>query len=217
MGRLMKRLVKNGTMPRYVSHVFEARTRLSFRSCKVGVAHTRFLFVVLSAYQQMHLQSVPTLREVDANNFDDAFRMFRPVIFGMSDSKKVLTDDRVQQMMDNVSGYFDPTIDDENVKSVRGRYGPELLDLHQPALGDEKIAASVQEGDEEAKRVLKKMDAVKVLAGDVEATKLGDEAVEGYYAIVERGKLGLKKAEGKEVPQEEDLLAASLAAKIVMA
>jgi hypothetical protein len=43
---------------------------------------TRFLFVVLGAYQQMHLQQFPvrTVSEVNAKNFDDAFtgRMFHP-------------------------------------------------------------------------------------------------------------------------------------------
>lgn len=44
----------------------------------------RFLLVVLSAYKQMHNQSVPVLSDVQEDNFDKAFRLFRPGMCGLS-------------------------------------------------------------------------------------------------------------------------------------
>lgn len=117
--------------------------------------------------------------------------------------------------MNNISGYFDPHVDEENIKAVRKRYGPDIVSLTGPALGDAKID-EVTKGDEEGQRVLRKMDAARVLAPDVEATGLGVESAVGYFAVVERGKLGLRKADESGVPEEADLLAASLAAKAAM-
>ena len=42
----------------------------------------RFLLVVLSAYKQMHEQSKPILSDIDEENFDKAFNLFRPSKFG---------------------------------------------------------------------------------------------------------------------------------------
>lgn len=37
-----------------------------------------FLFVVLGAYRQMHQQQDPILTDVNEDNFDAAFALFRP-------------------------------------------------------------------------------------------------------------------------------------------
>lgn len=94
--------------------------------------------------------------------------------------------------MTNVQSYFDPNVDEENIKRVRQRYGPELTSVASPVLGDDKIA-QIAGDDEEAQRVLKKFDSAKTLARDIEATNLGRFPVLGYVANMERGKLGLKK------------------------
>ncbi|KZT12692.1 FAD/NAD(P)-binding domain-containing protein [Laetiporus sulphureus 93-53] len=168
-------------------------TAQEWHDAKVGTAHTRFLFVVLGAYQQMHLQSVPLLSDFNADNFDTAFEMFRPVIFGLSDSSTKLTDHKVQEMMDVLQSFFDPHIDEENVKAVRQRYGPELLSMNAPVLGRHKIE-QIAEKDEEGERVMKKFDALKVFSDDVEATYMGRHALLGYVANMVKGQLGLKKA-----------------------
>lgn len=51
---------------------------------------SRFLFVVLGAYQQMHIQTAPILGELDEENFDRAFDMFRPG--RMPRTHKLITD-----------------------------------------------------------------------------------------------------------------------------
>ena len=49
-----------------------------WHSEKVGVAYTRFLMVVLSAYKQIRAQEEPILADFDEDNFDRAFALFRP-------------------------------------------------------------------------------------------------------------------------------------------
>ena len=49
-----------------------------WHSEKVGVAYTRFLMVVLSAYKQIRAQEEPVLADFDEDNFDRAFAFFRP-------------------------------------------------------------------------------------------------------------------------------------------
>ncbi|KAJ7198970.1 hypothetical protein GGX14DRAFT_573055 [Mycena pura] len=160
---------------------------------KVGIAHTRFLFVVLGAYQQMQLQSYPILSDVDAENFDEAFKMFYPgaVIFGLADGSTALTDSRVREMMDRFQHVFDPHVDEENVKAVRARYGADIVTVKTSVFGASKIE-EITKDDEEAYRVMMKTDTMKALGDDLEATSMGRSPSHGYIANIERGKLGLR-------------------------
>lgn len=47
-------------------------------SCAYSRLYLRFLLVVLSAYKQMQQQSRPVLADIDEDNFDKAFSLFRP-------------------------------------------------------------------------------------------------------------------------------------------
>lgn len=172
----------------------------------------RFLFVVLGAYQQMHLQHQPILSDVNAENFDEAFKMFRPgsfespyswpsyrtewtpVIYGTADSSEELTDTKVQDMMDTCQSFFDPYVDEENVKAVRQRYGVDVITMESPVLGRQKIKSLVKD-DVEGERVMNKFDALKVFSDDVEATYMGRHPLLGYVANVKQGELGLSKVE----------------------
>ncbi|KAF7363225.1 FAD/NAD(P)-binding domain-containing protein [Mycena venus] len=168
-------------------------TAQQWHDSKVGLAHTRFLFVVLGAYQQMHLQQFPVLGDVNAKDFDEAFSMFRPVIFGMSDSKTTLTDDRVQEMTNKFQSWFDPYVDEQSVMAVRERYGAEYVHVEAPVLGEDKIKSLVKE-DAEAERVLKKVDVLKALADEVDVTGAMDRhPLLGYTANIKQGSLGLRK------------------------
>ncbi|KAJ7877968.1 hypothetical protein B0H14DRAFT_1663687 [Mycena olivaceomarginata] len=169
-------------------------TAQEWHDAKVGIAHTRFLFVVLGAYQQMHLQHQPILSDVNAENFDEAFKMFRPVIYGTADSSEELTDTKVQDMMDTCQSFFDPYVDEENVKAVRQRYGVDVITMESPVLGRQKIKSLVKD-DVEGERVMNKFDALKVFSDDVEATYMGRHPLLGYVANVKQGELGLSKVE----------------------
>ncbi|PPQ70820.1 hypothetical protein CVT24_001037 [Panaeolus cyanescens] len=182
-------------------------TAQAWHDAKVGIAHTRFLFVVLGAYRQMHLQSTPLLGEVHEESFDKAFEMFRPVIFGLADSQKKLTDAKVNDVMDICQSFFDPTVDEDHIHATRQRYGVDLVKMQAPVLGKDKIQELVKD-DEVGERVLKKFDALKVFSDDVEATYMGRNPLLGYRANVKRGELGLIKAD-EEDPLEKDILVAA--------
>ncbi|KAF7348015.1 FAD/NAD(P)-binding domain-containing protein [Mycena sanguinolenta] len=186
-------------------------TAQEWHDSKVGIAHTRFLFVVLGAYQQMHLQTYPILSDINAKNFDDAFKMFHPgspiflaksrfinkdvhaaVIYGLADSSERLTDAKVQYMMDTLQNYFDPYVDEEHVMAVRRRYGTEVISLESPVLGREKIMSLVKD-DNDGERVLKKVDATRVFTDEIEVTGMGRHPLLGYVANIEKGQLGLRK------------------------
>ncbi|KAI3612699.1 non-heme halogenase [Moniliophthora roreri] len=163
---------------------------------KVGIAHTRFLFVVLAAYQQMNLQQRPILSDISADNFDGAFKIFQPVIYGLADSQYKLTDDNVQKMMDTIQTVFDPYIRDKDVGEVVGRYGKDIVNRELPVLGPDKIKKMTGE-DDRGRRIIEKFDVLKLFKHDLESENLAYDPILGYRAHVERGKLGLVKAEGE--------------------
>ncbi|KAF5355373.1 hypothetical protein D9757_013347 [Collybiopsis confluens] len=161
-----------------------------WHNMKVGIAHTRFLFVVLGAYQQMHLQTSPVLTsDVNATNFDEAFAMFRPVIYGTADSSRELTNEQVRDMVDKLQDHFEP-VNPEQVASVRQRYGAEFLRMDANVLGASAIA-DMTEGDQLGKKVLTKFDTLRVFQDDIDVKKMGRQALVGYSANIELGNLGL--------------------------
>ncbi|TFK24572.1 cytochrome P450 [Coprinopsis marcescibilis] len=176
-----------------------------WHDAKVGISHTRFLFVVLGAYKQMHMQEELVLADVNSRDFDGAFKMFQPVIFGLADSQKKLTDEAVQDMMDVCQRFFDPLVDEDQIKRARQVYGVEVIKMTSAPLGKQKIKELVQD-DAETERVLRKFDAIKVLGEDVEATFMGKSAVLGYRANIKRGELGLVKVAPE--PREPDVIVA---------
>jgi flavin-dependent dehydrogenase len=62
-------------------------TAARYHDKKVATAYTRFLIVVLSVYRQIRRQDVHVLSDIDADNFQAAFDMIRPIIQGTSDSR----------------------------------------------------------------------------------------------------------------------------------
>jgi len=125
---------------------------------KLGVSHTRFLFVVLGAYQQMHLQSTPILNsDLNTQNFDHAFELFRPVIYGLADSAQEPESKEVQHMMDTFQALFDPLVAEGKVAEIRELYGKEVTSIDGPVLGRKRIQEMAKD-DSEAERVLRKYD-----------------------------------------------------------
>ncbi|KAF8162502.1 hypothetical protein K438DRAFT_2025490 [Mycena galopus ATCC 62051] len=170
----------------------DEETAQQWHDSKVGLAHTRFLFVVLGAYQQMHLQQFPVLGDINAKDFDEAFKMFRPVIYGISDSSTALTDERVKEMTDKFQSWFDPYVNEKSVSAVRERYGAEYVHVESPVLGTEKIQTLVKD-DVEAERVLKQVDVLKSMGPEVEVTAMDQHPLLGYVANIKQGALGLRK------------------------
>ena len=111
-------------------------------------------------------------------------------MFGLADTSTQLTDSKVKEMMDMLQCYFDPNVDNEDMKNIRLRYGAEVMDLSSPVMGHEKIQKFAYE-DESSQRAMRKFEAFKVFRDDMEATSLGRQVILGYHANVQQGALGL--------------------------
>lgn len=162
----------------------------------------------------MHNQSVPVLSDVQEDNFDKAFRLFRPgmcglshytlrlqsliescaVIQGAEDSEsKHLTNSELDGMIDFCIHLFDSTVEEQH-KAVAKKYQPDLLKLSGPIMGRKEVDSAVDPDDEDAKRVLSRMNALKILRNDTSCDSFGTEELNGYIVNLERGDLGLVKA-----------------------
>ncbi|KAF8636117.1 hypothetical protein AX17_003820 [Amanita inopinata Kibby_2008] len=169
--------------------VSEAQAQ-QWHDAKVGICHTRFLIVVLSAYKQMQSQNRPVLSDINESNFDRAFSLFRPVIQGAVDTTEKLTDKELENMLDFCMHLFDPG----DHSSVKDRIQPDLLALSGPVMGSTELDKALPPEDVEAKQFLGRLNALKILRNDTSPESFGTEAVDGYVVQFERGKLGLVKA-----------------------
>lgn len=61
-------------------------------------------------------------------------------------------------------------------------------------MGPKEVNAIVDAEDDEAKMVLSRMNALKVLRNDTSCDSFGTDAVDGYVVEMTRGNLGLVKA-----------------------
>ncbi|TFK50411.1 FAD/NAD-binding domain-containing protein [Heliocybe sulcata] len=165
-----------------------------WHNAKVGICHTRFLIVVLSAYKQMQNQRHAILSDVNDDNFDSVFSMFRPVIQGFADTTPELTDSKLDGMIDFCINMFERTKEEEHI-SVAKRVQPDLLSIHGPVIGEKELDNVVGSDDVEAKRVLTRINALKILKNDVSPAGFSAEAVDGYIVNFKRGELGLVRAE----------------------
>ncbi|KAJ8495116.1 hypothetical protein ONZ45_g12997 [Pleurotus djamor] len=120
----------------------------------------RFLFVVLGAYRQMRQQKQPILSDINEDNFDSAFALFRPVIAGMADASDKLDDGQVDKAMDFCAKIFDPEVAFDNIISVRKRYDKSYSDVFGPIM-DHKTIEEITNGDTEGEKVMLKMNALK--------------------------------------------------------
>ncbi|KAF9652074.1 FAD/NAD(P)-binding domain-containing protein [Thelephora ganbajun] len=128
---------------------------------RVATSFTRFLVVVLSAYKQMKSQRDSVLSDIGEDNFDRAFKSFRPVIQGGSDMGRRLSEDELQQALDFCGKLFAPTSPDEHRAAERflaerlegqvaGNPNPEnanlrFLDVRAPIIDQEIIETIVRE------------------------------------------------------------------------
>ena len=74
------------------------------------------------------------------------------------------------------------------------KYKPDLLDIFGPPMAPEQVDSIVDAGDDAAKSVLKKANALKILRNDTSYDSFGKETLNGYVVQLTRGDLGLIKA-----------------------
>ncbi|KXN84848.1 Tryptophan 2-halogenase, partial [Leucoagaricus sp. SymC.cos] len=142
---------------------------------RVGTSYTRFLMIVLSAYRQIRAQELPVLSDIDEDNFDRAFDLFRPVIQGDVDVKKGPSEDSLRKTIDFCTQAFEPT-------SMERWHGKE---------GDDSKANS-EEMSEESKANI--MSVNKSLRADdmYQIKSFVADKFNGLSIRLEKGRLGLE-------------------------
>ncbi|KXN84312.1 Tryptophan 2-halogenase [Leucoagaricus sp. SymC.cos] len=165
----------------------------AWHDAKIGISQTRFLLVVLSAYRQMqHQGNYAALGDFNPNDFEPAFELFRPVYQGEHDVEKKLSNEELERMINFTRNFFLP-ITYEQYEDVNARFG-HLTAINGPVMGPEDLAKVLDEDDSDAKAVLQRINALKVLSNEVGSSGFTSEAVNGYVMTMERGRLGLAKA-----------------------
>ncbi|KAJ7938348.1 FAD/NAD(P)-binding domain-containing protein [Mycena leptocephala] len=155
---------------------------------KVDSSYTRFLLVVLSAYQQIRVQSVPVFSKDD--NFDEAFDFFRPIIQGNSDTGKKLVGDDLKKTVEFLGTHaFEPSQPEERVEVI-STYG-DVVDKLPATLSNDNV------DDQRARNILKGI-AIRKLMRTEDSLHINNETLdvlEGYRMVMERGNLGLIKVD----------------------
>ncbi|KAF8888772.1 hypothetical protein BD779DRAFT_1522469, partial [Infundibulicybe gibba] len=165
---------------------FEEAEVCKYHDAKIGIAYTRFLVVVLSAYKQMRAQDMP-------DNFDRAFDIIRPVIQGDADVGKRMSEDELQKTIT----FFDP----ELRAHVASRLDSKLLDPNGPIVTPEEIERLVP-NDIEAQLVLKEINGRKGAGRAFSSIgSFSDEVAGGFSARVDRGNLGLIQDSSEVISQ----------------
>lgn len=150
--------------------------------------------VVLSVYKQIRAQTSPVLSDIDEDNFDRAFEILRPVIQGSADIAKSVTHEEVAMTMSFVENLFAPT-DPEMYKSVKSRVAPELYSPEGPILTPDAVDKAVGEADDEARYVLKEINARKPIHTMYNSMQnFQTESITGWKVKCETGSLGLVRA-----------------------
>lgn len=147
---------------------------------------SRFLLVVLSAYQQIRAQSAAVLAEDSEDNFDRAFDFFRPIIQGNTDTgKKFAGEDLNKTIMFLAEHAFEPSQPEERAALVE-QHGEKLPGVLP---GDNEEAAR-------AKAILKGVAIRKLMRTEdiVHLDNFVSDNLNGLRLRLERGGLGLDRA-----------------------
>ncbi|TFK39897.1 putative halogenase [Crucibulum laeve] len=164
---------------------------VSFHNAKVGVSYTRFLIVVLGIYKQIRRQSEDILSDIDADNFDKAFHVLRPVIQGAADVDPELSERELEETLHFCKNILAPTTPQMH-KEVAERL-PQLTAPDGPIL-DVDTVTEIAGKDEDTKHVLLEVNARKAIHVMYGQGHFGSEIMAGFYANLEKGNLGLTRA-----------------------
>ncbi|KDQ23701.1 hypothetical protein PLEOSDRAFT_1108187 [Pleurotus ostreatus PC15] len=167
----------------------------AWHDAKIGISQIRFLLVVLSAYRQMqHQGNYTVLGDFNPQDFGRAFELFRPVYQGQHDVENKLTNEELERMIDFTRNFFLPISQDQHA-AVSERLG-HFMPINGPVMGPDDLAKVLDDDDSDAKAVLQKINARKVLSTEMGSSGLNSESVNGYTLILEKGRLGMKKEIG---------------------
>ncbi|KAF9034483.1 FAD/NAD(P)-binding domain-containing protein [Hymenopellis radicata] len=157
-----------------------------YHTAKIHTSFTRFLLVVLSAYQQIRHQNVPVLSTEKEDNFDRAFDFFRPIIQGNTETGKKMAGDNLNKTIEFLSEHaYEPSLPEERAE-LMAKYGGDLTKV------DGESADAIK-----SRKILKGM-AIRKLMRTEEINHIDNfvsDALEGYTLRLQRGNLGLNKVD----------------------
>ncbi|KAJ8495367.1 hypothetical protein ONZ45_g12901 [Pleurotus djamor] len=159
----------------------------AWHDAKIGISQTRFLLVVLSAYRQMQHQG--NYAAVRAPPSPTSVFFYQ----GEHDVEKKLSNEELERMIEFTRNFFLP-ISEEQYAHANERFS-HLTAINGPVMGPEDLKKVLDEDDSDAKAVLQRINALKVLSNEVGSSGFTSEAVNGYTMVMERGKLGLAKVQ----------------------
>jgi flavin-dependent dehydrogenase len=184
---------------------------------RFATSYTRFQVVVLSSYKQILAQSTHVLSDIDEDNFDRAFGFLRPVLQGASDMGARLSENELQKSLDFCANVFTPTTPEQHERIAEsGRISKTLLDMTAPVLDPAVMeeALRIQNGrtdfevktedgsvttqtvaemETEAKVVLNKVNARRMINQEYSMNNFESEGLNGYAVRLAQGNLGLNK------------------------
>ncbi|KAK8137274.1 FAD/NAD(P)-binding domain-containing protein [Apiospora sp. TS-2023a] len=156
---------------------------------KVADAYTRFLLVVLSAYQQIRHQEEPVLSDFDEDNFDRAFSFFRPIIQGTADAAaSKLTQAELNKTLEFCANAFKPVASDEaRVQAVEtlNASGDNGASVDRTELTQDQIDAL---DHVRARKMMRTEDTMNI-------DSFGTDAIGNLVPRLVRGSLGLQAAQ----------------------
>ncbi|KXN83164.1 Tryptophan 2-halogenase, partial [Leucoagaricus sp. SymC.cos] len=169
------------TIAATVSSECTASQAADWHNRRVGTSYTRFLMIVLSAYRQMRAQELPVLSDIDEDNFDRAFDLFRPVIQGDVDVKKGLSEDSIRKTIDFCTQAFEPaSLEDWHKEGDNSKTEEDEISEETKARAAQRMADVIA-----AKKTLRAEDMFHI--GKFVADKFN-----GFSIRLEKGRLGLE-------------------------
>lgn len=115
------------------------------------------------------------------------------MIFGSSDTTPHLSDVALNEALDFCVRMFEP-LEGNNEEAIIERIQPSLLSIGAPVTGPADWERAVGPGDQDAKTILGRKNALKIFKNDVTTKTFAADAVDGYAVRLERGSLGLVRA-----------------------
>ncbi|KAK8116963.1 FAD/NAD(P)-binding domain-containing protein [Apiospora kogelbergensis] len=162
-------------------------TAADWHSKKIADAYTRFLLVVLSAYQQIRNQEEPVLSDFDEDNFDRAFSFFRPIIQGTADQAAgKLTQSELNKTLEFCANAFKPVASDEACAQAVEKLnssGDNGASLDRSGLTQDQIDAL---DHVRARKMMRTEDTMNI-------DSFGTDAIGNLAPRLVRGSLGLSR------------------------
>ncbi|KAL2147438.1 hypothetical protein VTI28DRAFT_9337 [Corynascus sepedonium] len=173
-------------------------TAASWHTKKTVESYTRFFLVVSSALKQIRSQENPVIQDIDEEGFQRAFDLFRPVIQGTvdADSKGKLSKSDISTTVEFCFKAFTHITPEQKeavinkLKSLGVGQGDDDASIVK-ALSDVEKSLTPEEA-----QVLDILRSRRMIREDgLNTDSFTLDAIDGLVPNMERGKLGLKKAE----------------------